>query len=167
MYVATSARGIFTPRGTLRSIVGPVLAGRGLVGETRRPHDRPVEVGRVHDVLGAAHVGADVREERAAGERLHHVGHEEAVAGVVDDRTGDHDQAARVALLHGVDDAARAFARDRGGSAAARTQRGDDGVGRFDERHDGRRIHDVGGLDVQRRIAARRGRAGSGRGRRP
>ena len=126
-----------------------VRAGQRLVGQPRRPDDRPVQAARAHDRFHADEVGEDVPEEELA-ERLDQVAHRDAFAFVERSRSAHHDEAFRAGVVHRPDDAARAVGADGGRLApVTRPDRGDHGVlvaYRVDDRGG---IHDVGDDDVE------------------
>src|SRR5579872_376431 len=128
---------------------GAVGAGRGLAGQRGRAEDRPVQVAVPDLVLAAAHVGADVAQERAPGHGLDQVAHVGAFALVGDDGTADLQEPPGTGLGHGRDDAVHAVLDDGRGAGAARAHRGQDGVRALDGRGDGGGVHDVGGDDPQ------------------
>src|SRR5260370_5813638 len=139
-----------------REFVGQVAVDRGavgspggLAGQRGRAEDRPVRFALRDLVLAAAHVGADVAEERAPCHGLEQVAQVGACAFVGDDGAADFKKPAGPGFLHGLDDAAHAVVDDRGGAGAARAYRGDYGVRACYGRGDRGWVHDVGGEDPQ------------------
>src|ERR1035437_5394827 len=84
----------------------------------------------------AAHVGADVAQERAPCHGLDQVAQVGAFAFVGDDGAADLQEPSGTGLAHGRDDAVHAVLDDGGGAGAARAYRRDDGIRGCDGRGD-------------------------------
>src|ERR1019366_4101154 len=107
---------------------GAVGSPGGFAGQRGRPEDRPVQVASPDLFLAAAHVGADMPEERAPHHGLEQVAQVGAFAFVGGDGAADLQEAAGPGFAHGLDDAAHAVLDDRGGAGTAGAYRGDYGV---------------------------------------
>src|SRR5580704_3838603 len=138
---------------------GAVGAGGGFAVQRGRAEDRPIQVAAADLVLAAAHVGADMAQERAPGYGLDQVAHIGAFAFIGDDGAADLQEPSGTGFAHGLDDAVHAVLDDGGRAGAARAYRRENGVRALDGRGDGGGVHDVGGGGPQPEMS-RHGEAG-------